>query len=360
MGSSRSVKESATAYVGTFTRDEGWVNGQAKGVYQLDINTADGKITGQKLVATITNPTFLAETADKKHLYVASHLSGNKEPTGYLHVLDVAGGYREINRVATGGKSTCHVAIDATGNFVMTANYSGGVSQLYRKQADGSLKLADVFKVSDELVPGKKPHFHSAMFSPSNRIVALADLGLDRVWLFTLDQVNGKLIPHDQPFIKLADGAGPRHTTWSADGRFLYVINELNSTVSVLDYAAAEDRFTIGQTINTLPAKFKEKNSCAHVELHPSGDFLYGSNRGHNSIVIYRVDKKTGRLTLLGHQPTEGDFPRGFAVAPTGEYLYAANQNTGDISAHFINQKSGELTFTGQLYDLPTPVFVGF
>jgi 6-phosphogluconolactonase len=96
------------------------------------------------------------------------------------------------------------------------------------------------------------------------------------------------------------------------------------------------------------------------VELHPSGDFLYGSNRGHNSIVIYRVDKKTGRLTLLGHQPTEGDFPRGFAVAPTGEYLYAANQNTGDISAHFINQKSGELTFTGQLYDLPTPVFVGF
>lgn len=354
------MKESTTAYVGTFTRDEGWVNGQAKGVYQINLNKVDGKITGQKMIAPITNPAYLAESADKKYLYVTSHLSRNGEPTGFLHVLDVRNDFREISRVETGGKSTCHVEIDATGDFVITSNYNGGVSQLYRRQADGSLKLADVFKISDDLVPGKAPHLHSAMVEPANRLVAIADLGLDRIWLFTLDQVNGKLVPHDQPFVQLANGAGPRHTTWSADGRFLYVINELNSTVNVLDYAAAEDRFTIGQTINTLPAKFKEKNSCAHVALHPTGNFLFGSNRGHNSIVAYRVDKKTGRLTLVGHQSTEGDFPRGFAVAPSGEYLYAANQNTGDISVHFINQKSGELTFTGQLYDLPSPVCIRF
>jgi len=351
--------ESTDAYIGTYTRDEGWVNGKADGIYKVDVNPKSGVMSNKRLVKELTNPSFVKEGRGGRYLYAISELARTDEPAGALYVFDVADDLREIARLPTDSKAACHVALDRSEEFIMTTNYLGGVAKLFRQTGDEVMEV-DEFRVSKGLVPGKEPHLHSTTVSPSNRVVAIADLGLDRVWLFTLDRKNGKLIPHDQPFVKLADGAGPRHTTWSADGRFLYVMNELNSTVNVLDYSLLDDRFTIAQTITTLPAGYTEKNSTADIHLSPDGRFLYGSNRGHNSIVMYAVDQATGKLTFLGHHPTEGDFPRNFAVAPTGKFVYVANQNTGNISVHKRNEKSGLLTFTGQSFPVPTPVCIEF
>ncbi len=349
-----------SAYVGTFSRDEGWVNGTAEGVYQIDVRVKNGKILNKQVVSTITNPAFVVESADEKYLYVASHLGGEDEPTGFLHVLDINNDYKEISKLPAEGQATCHIGIDQTGNYLVTSNYNGGVSKLFRRLADGSIFATDKFQAAANLVPGKQPHLHSANFSPDNKTIAIADLGYDRVWLFSLDAVNGKLIPKDQPFIKLADGAGPRHTEWSADGRFLYVINELNSTIDVVAHDATTDRFASIQTIPTLPEGYTGKNACADIHLHGSGKFLYGSNRGHDSIVGYKVDPKTGRLETISHASTVGEFPRNFAIAPSGRFLYVANQNTFDITVFSLNEKSGQLTYTDQRFPIGTPVCIEF
>lgn len=349
-----------SAYVGTYTRNEGWVNGKSAGVYQLDTERKTGQITGQRLIAEIVNPSFVVESADEKYLYVVSELAHDDEPTGFLHVLDINNGYREISRLPTAGQAPCHIETDQTGNFVVASNYVGGNASLYRRQSDGTLVATDRFDVAKDLLPGRSSHLHSAQFAPDNRIVAIADLGFDRVWLFALDATNGKLIPHDQIAVKLADKAGPRHMQWSADGRFLYVINELNSTVNVLGYDRPSDRFTILQTISTLPAGWEGTNSCADLHLHPNGKFLFGSNRGHNSIAGFRIDAGTGLLTAKGQTSTEGETPRNFALSPNGKFLYAANQNSGNVTVFVLNDKSGQLTYTGQSVALGTPVCVEF
>lgn len=351
---------SVSAFVGTYTRNEGWVNGKSEGVYQIDTEQKTGRITGKRLIAKIDNPSFVVESADANYLYVVSELAHEDEPTGFLYVLDINDNFKEISRLPTDGQAPCHIETDHTGQFVITSNYVGGNARLYRRQADGTLTMSDKFDVAKDLLPGRSSHLHSAQVAPDNRIVAIADLGFDRVWLFNLDAANGKLIPHDQSAVKLADGAGPRHMQWSADGRFLYVINELNSTVSVLGYDVPSDRFTVLQTITTLPAGWAGQNSCADLHLHPRGKFLYGSNRGHNSIAGFRIDANTGRLTANGHTATEGEFPRNFALSPNGRFLYAANQNSGTINVFSLNEKNGLLTYTGQAMDLGTPVCVEF
>lgn len=354
--------ETATvsAYVGSYTRDEGWVNGKGGGVSEIDIDVRSGRILQERAIADITNASFVVESADERYLYVVSELAGEGEPTGFLHVLDIENEYRQISKIPTDGKAPCHIEADQTGNFIITTNYVGGVAKMYHRQADGSLVSTDKFEVANALLPGGDPHLHSAQFSPDNRIVAIADLGLDRIWLFEPDLTNGKLIPHDQSFVKLAEKAGPRHTTWSADGRFLYVINELNSTINVIGYDENTNRFTILQTITTLPPGWTGNNSTADLHLHPNGKFLYGSNRGHNSIAGFLVDQKTGQLTANGHEPTRGEIPRNFSLSPNGRFLYAANQNSSTITVFSLNVKNGKLAYANQSYAIGTPVCIEF
>lgn len=350
----------ATAYIGAYTRDEGWVNGKAEGIAEITVDPQSGRILSKRPITSMVNPSFVLESADGRYLYAVSEKAREDEPSGSIVVLDIKDGYRKIAELPTGGKASCHVEVDRTGKMLMTTNYLGGVAMAFLQKADGTLVQTDKFEVPEGLVIGKQPHLHSAKFSPSNRIVAVADLGLDRVWLFNPNPNTGKITPHAQGYVPLAAGAGPRHTEWSADGQFLYVINELNSTVNVLSYDGGADRFTNAQTIATLPEGWTGKNACADIHLHPNGNFLYGSNRGHNSIVAYAVNKTTGMLQLIGHQPTEGDFPRNFAIGPAGKFLYVANQNSSNITLHRINEKSGKLKSLGQSFDVATPVCIEF
>ena len=352
---SRLKAESQSAYVGGYTRDEGWVNGKGQGVYRIALNNK-GQITEQEVVAELINPSFVKESADGNYLFATSELSQPKERTGFIHVMDIRDGYREISKLPSGAQAPCH--IELVGNQVLMSNYNGGVASVYVQAANGEISLTDEFRVPTDFEARDKPHLHSAKAHPSGKLIAIADLGSDRVWLFTL--AAGKLTPYAQPFVQLAAGAGPRHTTWSADGRFLYVINELNSTLNVLSNDSAEEKMTVLQTISTLPEGWEGKNSTADIHLNLSGDFLYGSNRGHNSIVIYSVDRVSGKITLVDHEPTRGKTPRNFAIAPTGRHLHVANQDSGNITTFSLNEKSGKLTFTGQDYQIGTPSCIEF
>ncbi|MBC6996848.1 lactonase family protein [Neolewinella lacunae] len=343
------------AYVGTYTRNEGWVNGQAEGIYQLNLD-GHGRITNQQLVVRQANPSFVRVSPTGSYLYAVSELAQEDEPTGFLHAYAIGDGYREVAKVPTGGKAPCHIEL-AEGHLI-TTNYVGGVAKLYRQESAGQVVEVDRFVVPENLVPGRQPHLHSARVAPDGNLVVIADLGLDRLWFFTLSEE--KLKPYAQPYLTLTEGAGPRHTEWSADGRFLYVINELNSTVAVVRNDAAAQSLAVVQTLSTLPAGWTGKNSCADLHLHPNGQLLYGSNRGHNSIAIFSVASGTGLLTAVGHESTRGEVPRNFAISPTGRFLYAANQNSGNIVPFSINEKSGKLTFKGQDFALPTPVCIAF
>lgn len=350
------------AYVGTYTRSEGHVNGQAEGIYRIGIDKRTGKIGKQETVASTTNPSFLTLSADKQFLYAVSELAHADEPTGFIHAFRIEGNkLTEISKLPTNGQAPCHVEIDQTGKYAVVSNYVGGATTVYRVMDNGELRHGSTWTFDEEILDGKPSWLHSANFSPDNKIVVIADKGSDRIWLFTIDDDGStvNLRAHPRLMIRLAEGAGPRHTQWSADGRFLYVINELSNTVNVIGYDRKRNSFTVLQTITTLPEGYTETSYCADLHLHPNGNFLYGSNRGHNSIAMYAVDKSTGLLISLGQESTRGEYPRNFSIDDRGNFLYAANQNSGNITTYQIGA-DGKLTFTGEDYKIATPVCIEY
>lgn len=352
-----------TAYIGTYTRKEGHVDGKAAGIYRIKIDQQTGKISNKTTVAQLINPSYIAITKDKKHLYAVSELAQAGETTGYVYAFKITpDSLQEINRLPTNGLAPCHVEIDKTGNFVFVANYVGGIAKMYRRGAGGELIATDEIQLEGSSVHPQQdsPHLHSVKISPDNQWAIIPDKGTDNIWIFKIDHQEGKLIPHTQAFIKIQAGAGPRHAVWSADGQFIYVINELDNSMNVLAYKDTDQSFQSIQNISTLPDNFKENSYCADIHLHPSGSFLYGSNRGHNSIVIYKVDKETGKLSNVGFESTRGDFPRNFNLAKNGQWLYAANQNTSNITVYKIDPTTGLLTFTEEDFDIETPVCIAF
>ena len=204
------------------------------------------------------------------------------------------------------------------------------------------------------------PHAHSINLDRANRFAFAADLGADKIFVYRFDAAKAALTPHDPPATALAPGAGPRHFAFHPTGRFAYVINELNSTVTAFAYDPAVGTLKTLQTTTTLPAGFKGANSTAEIQVHPSGRFLYGSNRGHDSLAIFAIDAKSGRLQPLGHQPVGGKTPRNFCIDPTGRYILAANRNTNNVVVFRIDQTTGRLTPTGRSITVPAPVCVKF
>jgi 6-phosphogluconolactonase len=349
-------------YIGTYTR------GNSKGIYAYRMDSATGKLTSLDLAAESTSPSFLAIHPNQRFLYAANEIEnfeGQKGGAVSAYSIDPASGKLTLlNRVSSRGGGPCHLVVDKTGKDVLVANYGGGSVAVLPLAEDGRLREASAFiqHSGSSVNPARQkgPHAHSINVSPDNRFAVAADLGLDELLVYRFDPAKGALTANDPPFTKVNPGAGPRHFAFHPGGRFAYVINEMQSTVTALAYDAAHGILKDSQTISTLPKDFQGENSTAEVQVEPKGLFLYGSNRGHDSIAIFAINAKDGKLSPVGQVSTQGKTPRNFGIDPTGSYLLAANQDSHSIVVFRIDPKSGRLTPTGQVLDVGSPVCVKF
>jgi 6-phosphogluconolactonase len=269
-----------------------------------------------------------------------------------------------LNSKATHGTDPCHLIVDKSGRFVLVANFMSGSVCVLPILADGSLgdDTAFIQHEGSSVDPRRQagPHAHAVELDAAGRFVFVPDLGLDKVMIYELDRTNGTLTPAATPSVSTAPGAGPRQLVMHPKGGYAYLINELNSTMTAFRYDAETGALEPLQTLSTLPEGYAGPTSCAEVQIAPDGSHLYGSNRGHDSIVIYAIDQATGRLTLVGHESTRGHIPRNFEVHPSGLFLVAANQDTDNLVMFRIDPASGKLEATGQSIEAPTPICVRF
>lgn len=354
--------ENLFVYIGTYT------GGKSRGIYLLTLDLSTGRLKNLGVVAELKNPSFLALHPSGNFLYAVSEVetTGGKRTGGVrAYAIDRSTGrLKLLNGQISGGRGPCHLVVDHSGRAVLVANYSSGSVASIPLGEDGRLlKPASIIQHKGSSVNPRRqkgPHGHSINVDPGNHFAVAADLGLDQLLVYRFDTRTGKLTPNQPPFARVAPGSGPRHFAFHPTGKFAYVINEMKSTVTAFRYDGQKGILTALQTLSTLPKNFRGNNSTAEVQVHPSGRFLYGSNRGHNSIAIFAIDQKTGRLTPRGHQPTGGKTPRNFGIDPTGRYLLAANQQSDNIVVFRIDRKTGQLKPTGQSLTIPNPVCVKF
>lgn len=346
-------------YFGTYT------GAKSRGIYVSRFDSATGRLSAPELAAETKNPAFLAVSPDEHHLYAVSEMSKTGAVTAFA-LAGKTGQLQVLNRQFSGGGGPCHVAVDATGKCLLVANYGSGSLAALPIRADGSLgePTATIQHTGSSANPQRQagPHAHFIQPSPDNRFTLDCDLGLDRIFINRLDAPAAKLTANEPPFATVAPGSGPRHLTFSRDGKYVYVINEMASTIAVFSYAATNAAMTGLQTISTLPQDCATNNTGAEIALHPNGKFLYGSNRGHDSIAVFAVDQNTSRLTLVEHQPTLGRTPRFFAIDPAGRWLLAANQGSDSVVVFALDPETGKLKPAGQSIPIGSPVcavFVG-
>lgn len=348
-------------YFGTYTR------GESKGIYVSRFDTAGGQFGSIQLAAETPSPSFLAIHPNKRFLFAVSELYETGGPKGgavsAFEIDRASGKLTFLNKASSRGGGPCHLAIDKTGKFIAVANYGTGSTAVLPIGEDGRLGEASGFQQhSGSSVDPKRqkgPHAHSVNFSPDNRFLMVADLGLDQVLVYRFDAATGTIDPNDPPYATVKPGGGPRHFTFHPNGRFAYAINEMGNTVTAFAYDAKRGALKELQTITTLPKDFTGTNHTAEVLAHPSGRFLYGSNRGHNSIAVFSIDRK-GTLTSVEQTSTQGEVPRNFNLDPTGAWLLAANQNTDNVVVFRIDQKTGRLEPNGQSARVVAPVCIKF
>lgn len=351
-------------YIGTYTGPK------SKGIYLARLDLKTGALSAPALVAETPNPSFLALHPTRDLLYAVNEVdSFQGKPTGSVSAFAVdraAGRLSPLNQQASGGRGPAHITVDPLGVAVLVANYGGGSVAALPIEQDGSLRPpSSVIQHSGSSVnPSrqKEPHAHSVTLDAGGRRAYVADLGIDKVMLYAFDPAKGLLTPNDPPSVSLAPGSGPRHFAIHPSGRFAYAINELALTVTAFARSAANGALTTVQTISTLPAGTAPNPafSTAEVQVHPSGKFVYGSNRGHDSITVFSIDEGTGRLTFVENEPTQGSTPRAFGIDPTGEYLLAANQRSDSIVAFRIDVATGALTPAGVTVEVGAPVCIKF
>ncbi len=349
-------------YFGTYTR------GASRGIYLSHLDLETGRLQPPVLAGETTNPSFLAIHPSRPLLYAVGEISGFQgKKTGAVSAFSMdptSGKLTLLNQQSSQGPGPCHVSVDGTGKNVLVANYGGGSIACLPIAADGSLAEAtcSIQHEGSSINPQRQqgPHAHSINLDAANRFAFVADLGMDKIMVYRFDAAKGLLTPNDPPWTKSTPGAGPRHFSFHPNGRFAYVINELHSTVTAMQYDAARGVLAPLQTVSTLPDDFDGKNSTAEVQVHPSGKFLYGSNRGHDSIAVFAIDAATGKLTSVGRVATQGKTPRNFGIDPTGRFLLAANQTTDNVVVFRIDPKTGIPRPTGQSITVSSPVCVKF
>ena len=364
-------KDDKYLIVGTYTRPN--TKNPSEGIYVYKFNTNTGNFSAVSKATGIKNPSFLAVSPDQKFVYSVAETSDGSV-TAYSFDKK-SGNLIKLNAQSSGGADPCHVSIDKTGKWVLVGNYSGGNLSILPVNADGSLGKASQTINHEGKGPNagrqEKPHVHSVNIAPNNRDIFVPDLGIDKIVTYSLDAKNGKLLEGKPAFTKVADGSGPRHFTVHPNGKFAYVIQELSSTVTAFNYTSG--KLTPIQTITTLAKDFKDKNKsfCADIHISPDGKFLYGSNRfvdaGNkngvfaptnmiDTIVMYGIDQKTGKLTYIGNEPVLGKIPRNFMITPNGKFVLVANQETDNITIFKRDAKTGKLTPTGKQIEVPVPV----
>jgi 6-phosphogluconolactonase len=348
-------------YVGTYT------GGDSEGIYVCELDRAHGTLSEPKLAAKAVNPSFLEIHPSGKFVYAVGEIdnAGTKGGAVSAFAVDADGTLTLINSQSSEGAGPCHVSLDAAGKHALVANYSSGSVACLPIQKDGSLGRATAFvqhegsSVNPQRQEG--PHAHSINLDAANHFAIAADLGLDKLLVYRFDAAKGTLKPNDPPSVSVAPGGGPRHFAFHPSGKFAYANNEMASSVTAFTYDAKKGALKELHTLPTLPADYDgSQNTTAETRVHPSGDFVYVSNRGHDSVAIFSVDKATGKLTAVGHQSTGGKTPRNFNIDPSGEFLLAANQDSGNIVLFRIDRKMGKLAAAGAERKVPKAVCIRF
>jgi len=349
----------ATLYVGTYT------SGKSEGIYGYHMNDLGGLTRFTSIMSV--NPSFLTIDRSRRFLYAVNEVGEFLEKPGgavsAFAIDPVTRNLRLLNEQATQGADPCHLSVDNRKRTLLVANYTGGNVSVFPLRSDGTLGMVAEVKQHEGSGPKeqqKGPHAHCIIFDRSERHALAADLGIDKVMIYQFNRATGKLSPAKQPFAELKAGAGPRHLSLHPSGKFLYVISELDSTTSTFKYNEREGTLTMIETVSTLPSDFSGTSYCADVHVSPSGEFLYGSNRGHNSIVVFAIDQRTGKLTLVEHVSTEGNWPRNFTIDPYGRFLLVANQRSDNVVVFSIHPGTGRLTPTGVNEQIPSPVCLKF
>ena len=355
------ARQKSRFYVGTYT-DHG-----SKGIYAYRFDSATGASTSLGLAAESANPSFLAIAPSGKFLYAVNEISKfNGQPTGAVSAFAIQPKTAKLtllNQVSSRGAGPAHIALDRSGKYALVSNYDAGSVTVFPLLEDGSLGEATAFvqhkgsSVNKERQEG--PHAHAAAFSPDNRFVIVADLGLDQLLVYRFNAAAGTLAS-DPQIVRAVPGAGPRHLVFDAAGRHLYVVNEMQSTVVTYAYDAANGTLSELQIVSALPKGFARASEAAEIEIHSSGKFLFASNRGDDSIAVFAVNAKDGTLTPLEFVSTGGKTPRNFELDPTGAWLLVANQDSDDIVVFRVDPSTGHLTRSGPELHVPSPVCVRF
>ncbi|MXY20197.1 MAG: lactonase family protein [Dehalococcoidia bacterium] len=352
----------ALVFIGTYTHTD------SQGVYTCRFDRDSGALEQVSVATGAGNPSFVALHPSKRYLYAASEVmefDGKEQGAVYAYSIDAGPGeLNYLNSQGAGGPGPCHVKVDATGRFVLAANYHGGSVCMLPIEDDGSLAPASDFiqHEGSSVNPRRQDQAHTHSINPDaqNRFAYVPDLGQDRVVIYRLDTDDGRLIPNEPACVEVNPGFGPRHFDFHPGGKWAYLINELGSMITVFEYDRESGSLSEFQVIGTLPTGFSGSNTTADIHVHPSGRFVYGSNRGHDSIAIFAVDEDSGRLTALGHRSTRGRTPRNFGIDPSGRFLIAANQDSDSIVSFHIDQDTGQLTPTGHELNIPMPVCIRF
>lgn len=335
-------KQTTTLYVGTYT------NGDSNGIYQFEFNSETGALTNKQLATTSENPSYITSSPDKKYIYAV-----NETENGAVSAFKVEPNktLSFINKVSSNGANPCHIAINQDGDKAIVSNYTGGTFSLYTIKNDGALNEA--FQVLDHTTDSLVSHAHSAQFFDDD--LYTSNLGLNAVFNYRLTHNKYELI--SPSIVELADNSGPRHFSLTKDGKFIYIINELSSTITAA--RKTENGFEQIETVSTLDSNFQDDSYCADIHLSEDEQFLYGSNRGENSIVVFKRNIESGALKKIQNISVNGDWPRNFSLDPSGKFLLVANQKSNNISVFKVNKTNGELSFLHDV-ELPSPVCLLF
>ena len=357
------AKSQYIAYVGTYTSKT-----NSKGIYAFRFDAEKGQLTSMGVAAEAADPSFLVAHPNGKFLYAVNEVGNfNGGNTGAVSAFAIdakTGALKLLNQVPSRGAGPCYISLDKTAAFALAANYDSGNIASFPIQGDGSLATASGFVQHSGSGPDNTrqegPHAHWIGTSPDNRFALVADLGLDEVIVYGFDAFRGTFTPSLNGFAKVKPGAGPRHLAFSPNGKFVYALSEMESSVTTFSYETKTGTLKSLQTISALPPQYAGRKEAAETAVHPSGKFLYASNRGHDSIAIFAIDGKKGTLKPVGHVLTGGKTPRHFAIDPTGGYLLAENQESNNIVVFHIDPATGALTPTGQNVEVPSPVCITF